>query len=145
MILHDWVCLAHGNFESELGVCPYGCGEKMVRKIFLKAPAYHAGRTANIDRTLQGLADDHGLTDMNNQNGTSSVFRHDPGMDRQANAMQEAMMRGQTFSSGMGQGANAIQQTLQSGGFQADNALSSVAPLIQKPRPIVEASWDGKN
>ena len=91
MVLDDYKCLAHGLFESHDGKCPMGCGGALVSKVFLKAPAYHMGRTSSIDRTLRGLADDYGLTDMNNQNGTSSAVREDPKIRTQREEMQKMM------------------------------------------------------
>lgn len=145
--IHDYICAAHGKFESRTGKCPHGCSEKMVQKVFLKAPGMVTGRTRGIDATLQGLADEHGLTDMNNQNGTSSVFRPPSGMDRTADEMRRLIMSGQTYSAGIGSGEGAIQQTLQDSGFKGDNALNDPvvsAGLAQKPKVNVFASYNPK-
>jgi hypothetical protein len=144
-VVNDYKCLAHGLFESRSGKCPHGCGKAMVEIVFLKAPGMVTGRTHNIDRTLQGLADDHGLSDMNNQGGTSSVFRHDPKMDKQQSQMQQQMLSGQTFSGAMAK--DGVATTLAAGGYQADNALSNdvVKSMIQPPRPIVHGSYNPKD
>jgi hypothetical protein len=38
-----------------------------------------------------------------------------------------------------------VTQTLQSGGFQGDNAISQVKDLLTKPKVIVHGAWDGKS
>ena len=140
-VYHDYNCIAHGLFESKTGLCPHGCGKAMSTKVYINPPAYHGGRTASIDRTLQGLAKDHGLSDMNNQNGTGAAFRHDPNMDRAAKQAQEQMMRGQTYAGAMGK---SVGDTLTSGGFQSDNALAQVNGMLTQPKPNVVGSWNGK-
>jgi hypothetical protein len=142
--LNDYVCMAHGPFESRTGVCPHGCGKKMVQLVFNKAPGMVSGRTKNIDSTLRGLAQEHGLTDMNNKGGTEAVFRPDPNFNKAQDNLQRQMMSGQTYAGDMASGENAISQVMNSGGFQPDNALESVKPLLTKPKTIVHAKWDGK-
>lgn len=63
-------CAAHGEFESTTFACPYGCPKRFVIQEFRTAPFVHDGTTAYTDRTLQGLADSVGLTDMSNRNGS---------------------------------------------------------------------------
>lgn len=146
MITKEYVCMAHGEFDASEPKCPHGCGGGMVQRHFRTAPAYHGGRTSNIDKTLQMLADDHGLTDMNNQNGAGSVGRVDPAFARQQDEMRAMMLSGQTFEQRMGTGDNAVKNALTDGGYQADNAL--VNPVVQsqlrQPVPQVVHSWDGK-
>ena len=139
-VINDYWCSAHGDFESRTGKCPYGCSLGMVEIRFKKAPGNLTGRTKNIDKTIAGLASEHGLTNLNNHGGTTGAFIPDAGYTKTQREMQEAMLRGQTYAGEMAQGANAIQQTMQAGHFQADNALNQVAPLLTKPRAIVQAS-----
>jgi hypothetical protein len=61
-IKRDFKCDQHGIFESKDGICA-DCGVKAER-IFLGAPAFHAGRSRNIDNTLQGLANQFNMTDI---------------------------------------------------------------------------------
>ena len=68
-ILHDYNCLAHGIFEGSAPICPHGCGESMVSIVHLKAPAIGTARTKGIDSTLRNLANQFGLTDMDNRGG----------------------------------------------------------------------------
>lgn len=63
-------CAAHGEFESTEFACPHGCPKRFVVQEFRTAPFVHDGITANTDKTLRGLADSVGLTDMSNRNGS---------------------------------------------------------------------------
>lgn len=141
-VVHDYVCIAHGQFESRTGKCPHGCGKAMVKKIFLSPPAYHGGRTSSIDRTLQGLADDHGLSDLRSAREGEPVFRHDPNMDAAADAMRQQMLSGKTFEQSIAK--DGIHSTLTAGNFQGDNALSSVKEQLTQPKANPVAVWDGK-
>lgn len=69
-IIKEWRCAGHGPFEGPEGKCPWGCPPRFVVQEFRTAAAYHDGTTANTDRTLRGLADSVGLTDMSNRNGS---------------------------------------------------------------------------
>lgn len=93
-IIKEWSCAAHGFFESEEAVCPRGCkGGMFIQRVILTAPGLNTARTKNIDKTLVGLANQFGLTDMNNQNGTGAVKRGDPGANKRMeeyNAMIKA-------------------------------------------------------
>ena len=144
MALHDYVCLAHGRFESLTGKCPHSCGDAMVQRVFNdKPPSFNSSRSANIDRTLQGLADERGLTDMNNRGG-QAVFQPDPNMNKSAELMRQQMLSGQTYAAGMASGENAISGTLAEGGFQSGNAIGQVRELLTPPKPNVQGTWDGK-
>jgi len=115
----------------------------MVKKMFA-APAILSGRTRNIDSTIKGMAQEHGLTDMNNRGG-GAVFKPDANFSQAQQNLQAQMMSGKTYAGSMGQGANAIQTAMSEGGFKPDNAIDSVRPLLTKPKPNVQASWDGKS
>ena len=145
-VLNDYVCMAHGQFESRTGKCPHGCGAKMVHVVFNKAPAFHGGRTANIDRNLALLAKDHGLTDMNNHGGDSGAFIPDRNFLKAQQNMQENMMRGLTYAAPMADGENAIPNSLTNSGFTADNALANdvVRQQITQPKVIVEGTYSPK-
>ena len=78
-ISRDWLCKAHGVFESSESApaCPRGCNA--VDPIFLRAPAVRtSGRTKHIDHTLESLAADFGLTDLSTRNGSvmNSIGAH---------------------------------------------------------------------
>jgi len=130
MVLHDYKCLAHGIFKnSSTGKCPHGCADRFVSVVFLTPPAYHGGRTKNIDKQLTALAKDAGLTDMNNQNGTSSVFSPQPTISPEDN--RAMMLAGQTYARSLGQGDTAISQSMQSVGAPAENNLAPVKHLLK--------------
>jgi hypothetical protein len=67
-------CAAHGEFESTELACPHGCPKRFVVQEFRTPNAIHDGKTAFTDRTLRGLADSVGLTDMRNDKDGSSVM-----------------------------------------------------------------------
>lgn len=69
-VMKEWKCAAHGEFESVEGVCIYGCPKRFVVQEIRTAPNVQDSRTANTDQTLRALADEHGLTDMSNRNGS---------------------------------------------------------------------------
>ena len=143
-VLNDYNCLAHGVFQSFTGHCPHGCSREMSSVIHLQAPGIVSGRTKGIDKTLQGLARDHGLTDMNNHNGTTGAFIADPSMAKADRELQARMHGNQTFAGRFGDGG--VGATLASNGFVADNALSNdvVKSMIQPPKPNIVGQWDGK-
>lgn len=63
-VVKEYVCLAHGAFESsdETPECPMGCDT--VERAFFTPPGLGSGRTKNIDKTLESLAKSHKLTDI---------------------------------------------------------------------------------
>ena len=144
-VLNDYNCLAHGHFESMTGHCPHGCSRELVSIVHLKAPGLVSGRTKGIDKTLQGLAKDHGLSDMNNHNGTTGAFIPDPSMTKADRELQARLHGNQTFAGSFGQ--DGVGKTLASNGFVGDNALNNdvVKSMIQPPRPNIVGSWSGKD
>jgi hypothetical protein len=77
-VLHDYNCLAHGIFEGFEAVCPHGCkGTGFVSVVHLKAPGIGTQRTKNLDAITRNLANQFGLTDMDNRGG-QPVKRPDP-------------------------------------------------------------------
>ena len=150
--LFDYVCAAHGVFEATEAVCPHGCSLGMVRKVFLKPPGYHSDRTKSIDSTLQGLADDYKLTDINNQNGTSAAVRPDPRKlaerERLQGAIAEQLQGKLGDTSGnwgqMETGDTAIKSTLANQHLSADNALAPILSNLKAPTPLVVAKHEAK-
>ena len=143
-VLHDWICLAHGKFESFDGRCPYGCDEAFVAKTYVQAPGLRSDRTKNIDRTFQALANDFGLTDMNNQNGTGAVKRPDPAKEKARNELLGHMGDTSHLWGAMATGNNAVPQALSANHLQSGNALSDVRPILKQPVPQVVGRFDGK-
>lgn len=159
-VLKDFVCLAHGRFESMTGKCPNGCSDDMVAVRYFKAPGLTSDRTKNIDRTLQNLASDFGLTNINNQNGTSAAIRPDPkaikereqlmGKLGDTSGMWGSVTPGGTYKVGTGaipvdgrSGQGAVS-TIQSVGAMPGNALETVAPMLHPPVPNVVGRFDAK-
>jgi len=70
-IVREYVCLAHGDFDSTSAVCPKGCkGEGMVVRVFRTAPSVQSQRFRNINATFESLAREQGVTNMSNSSGT---------------------------------------------------------------------------
>jgi len=149
MPLYEYVCMAHGKFEklcsssAATPKCPHGCSSKMVQRM-VSAPNIGTARTKNIDATLRGLAQDHGLSNMDNHGGETGAFIQDKNFLKAQNNMQQQMLSGQTYAGGLASGDNAIQQTLSQGGFVADNAIESVRSELKQPKVVVHGAWDGK-
>ena len=130
--------MAHGGFENRTGKCPHGCSERMVKKVFLKAPAYHNGTTARTDQNLKNLANDFGMTDFNNKNGTGPAAVTD---------WKQNAINGQTVAVPMAEGASAISTSLGTQRVQGGNAFKNMAEQglsIPKPRTIPVASYQPK-
>jgi hypothetical protein len=159
-VVNDYQCKAHGTFESMTGQCPHGCSKSMVELVHLQAPGLKSGRTKNIDKTLGNLASDFGMTDMNNQNGTSAVKRPDPyAVEKQNQLMGKLgdttdrwgqVQPGGVFKQGVGavpvegrSGQGAIQ-TIQSVGAKPGDALEAVRPALNQPKPLVVGRHDAK-
>ena len=143
-VLSDYSCLAHGVFESMTGHCPNGCSDSFVNKVFLQAPGITSARTKNIDGTLRGLAADFGLTDLNNQGGTSAVARPDA---RKEAARNELMGKLGDTSQAWGQilpGNTGVTQAISAARAVPGNALEAVRPVLQAPKPAVVARYDAK-
>lgn len=154
MIIHDYNCLAHGVFEGTEAVCPYGCkGAGFVTKVHLKAPAIGTQRTKNLDAITRNLANQFGLTDMDNRGG-QPVKRPDPMAAKRAEEYQSYIQ--QKFGSPWQavKGGNPIQH-IQGLGAQGGSALvrdetgnvsvpfnggESVVPLSRDIKPDVIAA-----
>lgn len=63
MILHDFKCEIHGDFEGTHPICPEnGCESENVVKLFRKSPMIFSGMTRATDRGLRESADSMGIT-----------------------------------------------------------------------------------
>jgi len=138
-VVHDYVCAAHGGFESKTGVCPHGCDKAFVQKVFLKAPGMTTGRTKNIDKDTRQLAMDFKMTDMSNRGG-NGVGRVDQGS---AQRVEQARQMQEMFAPRWGSvatGDSGITQALAQHKVMPDNALSSLKPILTQPKPLVVKS-----
>lgn len=62
-VKRDYKCEAHGFFEAWEAQCPHGCLDGIMI-VHLQAPGLLGDRTKGVDRTLNGLAGDFGMTNM---------------------------------------------------------------------------------
>lgn len=86
-VLKEYRCLAHGPFEGEEPVCPKaGC--TTVERAFFTPVGIRSPRTSSLDQSLNRIAAEHGLTDMNNHGGTTAARVH-PVLQGQARAQAE--------------------------------------------------------
>jgi hypothetical protein len=141
--LFDYQCQAHGIIrDSYTGKCPHGCDKAFVQKVFLKAPGLKSDRTKNIDSTVRDLAADYGLTNLNNQNGTSACVRPDWRKERERNDLIGKL--GDT-SGAWGQiPGGKIGDAMSANHATPGDTLSAVQPLLHAPRPGVVARYDAK-
>lgn len=78
MILKEFRCAAHGDFEASHPICPHmGCESEHVERVFLTPVGLRSDRTKATDSTLDGIARDYRLSDMNNRGGRA-VLEGDP-------------------------------------------------------------------
>ena len=140
-VLHDYVCLAHGKFESREAKCPHGCGAGMVEKVFLKTGGMISARTQGIDRNLSQLALDFGMTNMSNQGGRS-IKQAGGQTEEQARAMREMLApRWGGIQSSAKDDSSAIPQALAGIRASPDNALAPVQHILTAPKPMPVASF----
>lgn len=64
MILKDYHCTEHGYFEGWEERCPMKGCHGAVSVVFLQPVAMKSERTKKADKTLQGLAQDFGMSDI---------------------------------------------------------------------------------
>lgn len=137
--IKEWECAAHGPFESDKPECPRGCsGGQTIQRRFYSAPGLTGGRTKNIDRTLESLARDYGLTDMNNHGGTTAAMPR-PRIDPDFTPRWGQVAPGGTYQVGKGvvnadRGLGALASMAPFGG--GGNSLESIQGLVP-PRPQI--------
>ena len=124
MILKEYVCLAHGDFDAESLAygspppCPHGCGVSMVQRVFRTAPMIQSRGYRTVNASLEKLAREHGLTNMRNAPG-ESMRKHTWEGERRLQHATDLVMN--SSRSGM-QGADAGQF------FQPLTSMPRVAP-----------------
>lgn len=148
-IRKEFVCPAHGPFESVKAICPRGC--TVVQREFRTAPAFVGSRTQSIDRTLDGLAKSYGFTNMSNKSGSikqaaqaqpperdyrkllekqfggNSVITRDGGI-----GMWGGIPKGGTYQPGVGakDEGPGVPAALAQRHAQPDNVLSQLQPAL---------------
>ena len=63
-ILRDYYCESHGVFEAWEPECPMKHCKATISIIHLKPVGTKSAKTAKTDKTLEGLAQDFGMTDI---------------------------------------------------------------------------------
>lgn len=87
-IIKEFRCAGHGPFEAEEPICPQGCTARITRDFRTPVGISTSGRTRGIDKTLEGIAAQYGLSDMNNHGGTTAARIPVPGGNKHAAAME---------------------------------------------------------
>ena len=129
-VLKEYRCLAHGEFEGYTEVCPHGCDT--VERVFRTAFSI-GGQSKNIDKTVDTLMADYGMTDVRNNGGETSVM--------------EALRRGQTDYAPKwgsmpqvraGEGGNAVGSMLAMQGAPSANVTGMLKDggVLEAPRAI---------
>lgn len=117
-VLKEYRCLAHGDFEAYKEICPHGCDT--VERRF--GTPFSIGKQAkNIDKTLDTLAADYGMTDMRNDTGS----------------VMESMRRGTTdYNPKWGKMESNVAGAL--GGVRATDAVSPLREggILEAPRAV---------
>lgn len=139
-VLKEWICFGHGRFESISSKCPHGCTTTEQR--FYTPPAIRSdSRTANIDKTLDGLMKEHKLTDIRSAKEGEAVKQvSQKKIDEVNNFNQEFAAR---YGSNSGWGnlnPQNLTKSLQSLGVKHDNTFnqvkSALKPLNEMTIPI---------
>ncbi|HUP07665.1 MAG TPA: hypothetical protein VMU47_10970 [Caldimonas sp.] len=77
MILNDYKCPKHGEFEGSHPICPaMGCDSEGVVKIFKKAPGVKSDSTKRFDEGLKKSADMYRQTDWKSAKDGESAKAH---------------------------------------------------------------------
>lgn len=75
MVIKEWRCKAHGDFESSHPICPaLGCRSQNVERVFLTAPGIKSEFHTRHEKGIAKLASAYGQTDFRNARaGESSI------------------------------------------------------------------------
>ena len=145
----EYRCPAHGLFESTKPICPSGC--TVAERAFITPPGFKSARTRNLDSTVRQIAQDHGLTDMNNHGGTTAARIASP-EEKRAIEFNAAIRKkypslwgsvpsGGVYKVGMGptnenRGPGAVGATAALGA-PPENAMEPVREFVQQPHAYV--------
>ena len=126
MPLKEYVCKAHGEFESYSDRCPHGCSGRFVKQEIRTAPAFGSKSTRVMDQTTRDLAADFGLSDVRNDKEGGSVM----------DALRKAEKLGE-FAPRWGSVGKEIGGSLGSAGIRGENNLMAQGLSKQIPTQIV--------
>lgn len=130
--LKEYVCAAHGDFESRTGKCPHGCSKRFVRQEFRTAPATRTGGGKIVDREMNHLANDYRLTDIRTSDDGLSVMqnlRKNPSFAPSWGNVDHA-------APGFSQRNDAKTFNPGSIGVQSANVIAQMKPQFTGPRPV---------
>ena len=124
-VIKEWECKAHGYFDSSEAVCPHGCPEQFVERVFLTAPGIKSQGTSRSDAMLNTLAKDYNMSDIRNGKNGESVADSTPGFRTQWQSL----------------GKNFDVRGL---GVQPGNALEGLKGSMTGPKPgSILGRYDG--
>ena len=103
MIVKEYLCAAHGDFDAGEPKCPQGCGGSMVQRVFRTAPTIQSAGYRNMNRTFNSLAQEHGLSNMRNAPG-QSMRRAGPEVHDRLNRATELIIGAGRAAQGMDAG-----------------------------------------
>jgi len=145
-VKRDYKCDQHGFFEAWEPVCPNGC-EHGINVVFLRAPSYMSARTKTADRSLKGMAQEFGMSNIKStREGESQqgyFTRNNAPVSKQEQEMREArpgdnaiwgggggismsnVMGGKTYKSVKGESVSLLPRDV--GDLQGPRAASYIA------------------
>jgi hypothetical protein len=142
MILFDWRCAVHGDFEGSHAICPHlGCDSGQVTKIFLKAPGSRSDKTRRFDAGIRKSAESMGLSNFRSARAGEAAHGGDIGKQvLWGNEVQKAMP-GTSFAQ-LSQQAEAGSVFKKADGtvekVPSGMRLAAQAGITQRPVPKAE-------
>ena len=120
-ILRSYQCSVHGYFDAWEAKCPH-CNKKVIQ-VFTKPFSIKSANTKHADKTLKGLAQDFGMTNIK----STREGEHQTGYHTRNNAPQEP-----------NKGFEGNQQVLWGGGgrFDMGSALAGKAVQSTNGEPV---------
>jgi hypothetical protein len=149
MVIKEWVCMAHGNFDGPEQRCPKGCGDSMVQRAFRTAPAIQSAGFRSVNKSVEMLAKQQGITDINQRGGDGMRMTDWRAEKRMAQSME---MMGHGTNSGVDMGQFFAPLSAMAGRASAppsvikENGVTVVAGTgvpLNTPGAIVAGRHDG--
>ena len=155
MIIREFLCAAHGDFDAGEPNCPHGCSGNMVQRVHRTAPSIQSAGYRKMNSTFDTLAREQGVTNMRNAPG-ESMRRADHATHQRLQQRTEMIVgagkaiQGQDASQYFRPlGAMAGTNTGPGGALQRVNGRMTVgndvsAIPLRTPQVFAEASFDGR-
>jgi len=154
-VIKEWTCKAHGAFEGTQAECPHGCsGEGMISRAFRTAPSIQTAGYRSVNGTIESLAAEHGLTDINQRGGDGMLktdWRARKRLQDSVEMMGHGDRAGQDMSKFFVPTANLDMLGQQQGALRRDPTTGGIATVMDgqivplpKPGIQVAGSFDGK-